>query len=108
MNYDILYSPEALEDLRSIYKYIAFELQASESAEGQVKRIRSAIRKLDTFPEGHSRVDWDPWSAMGMRFLPVDNFIVYYMVDNVDRKVQVVRIFYGGRDIEHIIQVQRD
>lgn len=41
---------------------------------------------------------------MGMRFLPVDDFIVYYLVDNNDGKVNIVRIFYGGRDVEHIIQ----
>ena len=41
---------------------------------------------------------------MGMRFLPVDNFTVYYLVDNDEGKVSIVRIFYSGRDVEHIIQ----
>ena len=39
-----------------------------------------------------------------MRYLPVDNYIVYYLVDNNKGTVSIVRIFYGGRDVEHIIQ----
>ena len=41
---------------------------------------------------------------MGMRFLPVDNYTVYYLVDDAEMSVEIVRIFYIGRDIEHLIQ----
>ena len=104
MTYQIIYSPESLDDLRAIYSYIAFEKLAPQNAEGQVNRIRKSIRSLDLFPEGHTTVEWEPWASMGMRFLPVDHFIVYYLVDNSARKVSIVRIFYSGRDVEHIIQ----
>ena len=104
MTYQIIYSPESLDDLRDIYSYLAFETLAPKNAEGQVNRIRKAIRALDLFPEGHTTVDWEPWASMQMRFLPVDNFIVYYLVDNNEGTVSIVRIFYGGRDVEHIIQ----
>ena len=39
---------------------------------------------------------------MKMHQLPVDNFIVYYLVDDEKRTVTVVRIFYGGRDIDNM------
>ena len=104
MTYKIIYSPESLDDLRTIYSYIAFEKLASKNAIDQVNRIRKAIRSLDLFPEGHSTVEWEPWASMQMHFLPVDNFIVYYLVDNSSGSVKIVRIFYSGRDVEHIIQ----
>lgn len=44
---------------------------------------------------------------MGMHQLPVDNFIVYYLVNDEERTVTVVRIFYSGRDIERIINSNR-
>ena len=47
MTFQIIYSPEALDDLRAIYMYIAYEKQAPENAESQTNRIRNAIRKLD-------------------------------------------------------------
>lgn len=104
MTYKTIYSPESLDDLRAIYSYIAFEKLAPQNAEGQVNRIRKSIRSLDLFPEGHTTVEWEPCASMGMRFLPVDNFIVYYLVDNNEETVSIVRIFYSGCDVEHIIQ----
>ena len=96
MTYKTIYSPESLDDLMAIYSYIAFEKLAPQNAEGQVNRIRKSIRSLDLFPEGHTTVEWEPWASMGMRFLPVDNFIVYYLVDNNEGTVSIVRIFTAG------------
>jgi len=40
---------------------------------------------------------------MKMHQLPVDNFIVYYLVDDEEMTVTVARVIYGCRDIEGII-----
>ena len=39
---------------------------------------------------------------MGMHKLPVDNFVVFYMVDSDAMTVAIIRIVYGGRDIESL------
>ena len=65
--------------------------------------IRKEVRSLDFMPARYTLVDWEPWHSMKMHQLPVDNFIVYYLVDDEKRTVTVARIFYGGRDIEEII-----
>ena len=98
--YRVVYSPEARDDLKEIYTYIAVELQAPETAEGQVNRIRKEIRSLDFMPSRYAIVDWEPWRSMGMHRVPVDNFVVYYAVNDGSRTVTVIRIFYGGRDVE--------
>ena len=103
MTYSVIYSPEAYKDLRSIYMYIAFELLSPGNAKSQIDRIRGGIRKLDIFPEGHSRVDWEPWASMQMHYIPIDNYIVYYLIDTNLQKVEIVRIFYGRRDVEAIV-----
>ena len=46
-NYKVVYSEEALDDLREIYAYIANELLVPEAAAGQVGRIRKEVRSLD-------------------------------------------------------------
>ncbi|MDD6615749.1 MAG: type II toxin-antitoxin system RelE/ParE family toxin [Lachnospiraceae bacterium] len=99
----VSYSGEALDDLRDIYTYIANELLVPETAAAQVGRIRKKIRSLDFMPARYALVEWEPWHSMGMHQLPVDNFIVYYLVDDVAGIVTVVRVFYGGCDIEEII-----
>lgn len=106
--YSVIYSPEAKDDLREIYSYIAYDLQAPETAKGQVNRIRKEIRSLDFMPSRYAIVDWEPWKSMGMHRVPVDNFVVYYTVNDCSHTVTVIRIFYGGRDIEGIVQAERD
>ncbi len=106
--YSVIYSPEALDDLKEIYAYIAFALLVPETAEGQISRIRKEIRSLDFMPLRYARVEWEPWRSMEMHRLPVDNFVVYYTVDDSTLIVTVIRIFYGGRDVEGIISVEKD
>ena len=39
---------------------------------------------------------------MGMHKILVDNFIVFYTVDDSQMEVSILRILYAGRDIESI------
>ena len=88
--YTVWYSLPAKTDLKAIYRYIAVNLKE--------------IKDLTLFPEKFPAVDWEPWSSKNVRKMPIDNFIVYYRVTHGDQSVEVVRIFYGGRDIENIIK----
>ena len=102
-NYTVSYSGDALNDLREIYTYIANELLVPETAAAQVGGIRKEVLSLDFMPARYALVEWEPWHSLGMYQFPVNNFIVYYLVDDKERTVTVARIFYGGRDIEEII-----
>lgn len=106
-SYSVVYSPEALNDLKDIYAYIAQELLAPDTALNQVNRIRKEIRSLDFMPSRYALVDWEPWKSMGMRKVPVDNFVVFYTVDSNSMTVVIIRIVYGGRDIESIAAKNR-
>ena len=102
--YSVRYSPAAREDLKGIYSYIAYMLKESTTAARQTDRIRKSIRSLDAMPERHRAVEWEPWASLGMRRMPVDNYVIYYLVDRAEHTVTVVRIFYGGRNVEEIIK----
>lgn len=102
--YSVVYSPAAKDDLFGIYSYIAQQLLVSQTATNQVNRIRNAIRSLETYPGRHSIVDWEPWLSLGMRKLPVDNYIVFFYADEAAKEVRIVRIVYGGRDLQNILK----
>ena len=102
--YSIHYTEEALQDLRDIYDYISVSLKAPSVASAQIHRIRSEIRALHTFPKRYRLVDWQPWASLKMRQLPINNFIVFYVVSDEANAVQVVRILYGKRDIPNIVE----
>ena len=102
-NYTINYSQVALDDLREIYAYIAKELFAPDTAKSQLKRIREKVRSLSFMPARYALVEFEPWHSVGIHQITVNNFIVYYLIDNETGIVTIVRIFYGGRNIEEII-----
>ncbi len=104
--YQVIYSPEALNDIRKIYSYIAYELQVPETATNQVNRIRHEIRTLDFMPMRYAIVDWEPWKSMQMHKLPVDNYIIFYIADSQRMTVTIIRIVYGGQDIEGSLKTQ--
>lgn len=102
-SYQVYYSEDAYEDLKGIYSYILNTLQAPKAALSITERLRKEIRSLEDNPSRYSLVQWEPWFSKKIRKLPVKNYIVFYVVDDKARTVTVVRIFYGGRDIEGII-----
>lgn len=101
--FKVNYSPEALEDLKEIYTYIAKDLLAPQTATTLIKHIRDNICSLGFMPARYVLVDWEPWHSMGVHRFPVNNFIVYYLIDNDQMSVSVARILYNGRDIENAI-----
>lgn len=102
--FKIIYSPEALNDLRKIYSYIAFKLKAPDTARNQALRIRKEIRSLGFMPDRYVLVDFEPWKSRNTHKVTVNNYVVFYAVDEDLLTVTVIRIFYGGQDIENILK----
>lgn len=100
MIFYVIYSAEARQDLRDIYEYIAYELLAPETAAGQIERIMKAVRSLEQMPMRHRLYEGEPWHSQGLRVLPVDNYLVFYLSDGTNATVSIIRIMYGGRDID--------
>lgn len=100
MKYKIELSEQADKDLRNIYEYIAFELQAPENASGQIDRLEKHILSLDSMPEKYRIYDKEPWKSRGLHILPVDNYVVLYIPDTDTKVVTILRIMYSGRDID--------
>lgn len=100
MIFDVQISEQADRDLRGIFEYIAFKLLAPENAAGQLDRLEEAISKLDCMPEKFRRYEREPWRSRGLRVVPVDNFLVFYIPDMENQIVTVIRVMYGGRDVD--------
>lgn len=99
MSYKIQYTTEARRDLRDIFTYISTELLVPEIAKNQARRIMDAVNTLDEFPMRHSLYKDEPWNSAGLRYLPIDNYIILYLPNEENGIVNIVRIMYGGRDI---------
>ena len=79
-----------------------------ENAVGQTDRIVEAVRKLDTMPNRNRLYEEEPWHSRGLRFFPVDNYLVFYKTDDKTKIVYVVRIMYSGCDIRKQLSKTED
>lgn len=100
MIFEIEISEQADSDLRGIFEYIAFELQSPENASGQLDRLEESIMSLDQMPERFREYENEPWHSRGLRLMPVDNYCVMYIPNKEDVVVTIIRVMYGGRDID--------
>ncbi|WP_349283502.1 type II toxin-antitoxin system RelE/ParE family toxin [Enterococcus cecorum] len=71
-----------------------------ENAAKQLERLESQILSLDKMPERFPRYGKEPWYSRGLRFVEVDNYIVFYIPDIKEQVVTVLRVMYSGRNIE--------
>ena len=86
-------------DLRRIYEYIAFTLLVPEIAAGQLDRIEKAIMKLQEMPDRCRLYEDEPWCSKGLRWMPVDNYIVYYITSAEEKTVTILRVMYAESNI---------
>jgi len=100
MIWDIDYTEDAAQDLQDIYDYIADVLLEPVIAAKQLNRIMDAVDTLGHMPFRYHSYDKEPWCAKGLRILPVDNYLIYYLPIESKKTVSVIRIMYGGRDID--------
>jgi toxin ParE1/3/4 len=94
----ISFRPRAERDLIALYEYIAAEA-GLDIAGKYLDRIETACLALSTFPErGRKRDDIRP----GIRVIGFERraSIVFLVAKS---GVEIVRILYGGQDIEHVL-----
>ena len=100
MSFKINITEQAEKDLRGIFEYIAFELKSVQNASGQLDRLEKNIMGLSSMPERFRAYDREPWHSRGLRVMPVDNYIVFYIPNHETETVTVIRVMYGGRDVD--------
>ncbi len=84
MKWIVQYTETAQDDLRGIYEYIAFNLFVPNAARKQLRDIIKTIEELDTNPQGFPIYNKEPLRSKGIRFVTVNNYIVFYYADEVN------------------------
>lgn len=98
MTRDVVFAPEAEDDLLQIYDFIADRANL-ERAYAYVERIRSYCLAFDAFPErGVRRDELRP----GLRIVGFERRVtIAFHITPV--LVIIDRILYGGRDVEGLL-----
>lgn len=91
---------DAIADLEEIFDFITGNGGTPEVAIGFVRRIRARCEKIGHVPEGGMP---RPDLGAGIRMVPFErSAMIAYRVH--DDAVEILNIFYGGRDYESLMK----
>jgi addiction module RelE/StbE family toxin len=90
--------PMAEEDLDGIFDYIAHTLEAPVAANRLMIKIEKAIQTLRDTPRIGPKCRDKILGQKGYRKLIINNYIVFYLIDDEARTVIVMRVIYGRRN----------
>ena len=96
--YNVIITPDAAMDLSQLKSYIAYTLQAPETALKYIRGLRQEIEKLDSFPGAVAPVPDEPWHSRGIRRIIHKNFYIYYRIDESTKCVHVLNVIYAKRN----------
>ena len=94
MNYQVKYLPETVIDRAEIRTYLAKYYEST--VRNFFVFLKERIGQLKEFPYSCPTYDDDP----DYRKLVVGDYLVFYMVDEDSKTVEIHRIFHGSQDIK--------
>ena len=100
MKYRIIYLPETLVDREDIANYLSQYYRGT--AKKFFARLHEKIARLKDFPYSCPVYEDDP----DYRKLAVGDYIVFYMVSENDKTVEIHRIFHQSQDIKRRLNKQ--
>ncbi|MCF6094364.1 type II toxin-antitoxin system RelE/ParE family toxin [Microaerobacter geothermalis] len=101
--YIIQITEPAEKDLFEIGSYISKELLEPETAKKVISKIAKGIYSLEELPLRNALVTDERLAQKGIRKIMVDNYIVFYIVNEESKTVTIIRILYGRRDWLNIL-----
>lgn len=97
MNFQVVVSEKAQEELQEIYDYIA-DTGFPQTAEKVIAELKEAILSLNYMPERCRLFDVEPWKSKGVRVKVTGAYGIYYTVEP-DNTVRIHHVFNCRMDI---------
>lgn len=101
--YKVELTEPAEQDFRGVYRYIATELSALETAFATMKALETAMRSLQELPKRNPLVRDERLAALGYRRMIAKNYSIFYRVEEKKGVVYIVRILYNRCDWQSIL-----
>ena len=96
--YHVKLTDYATGQLLEAVRYISRVLQAPDVALRWADRLEAEMAALSSMPARYPLTPEEPWHSEGIRRMPVDNFLVYYWINEELKTVWVTAVIYGRRD----------
>jgi plasmid stabilization system protein ParE len=94
----------AEEDILSTVRYITNVLNAPVAANNLLDEIEKHEKILENTPDIYPSVSDEYLAKNGLRFVMIKNYIMFYIINEDEKAVNVIRFLYGRRDWNNILR----
>ena len=95
--YKVVYLPIARRQLEEAVMYIAEELCAPDAADDLINAVDEAVRALSEMPYRHALYPLLFAMKREIRFMPVKNYNLFYVVNEDQKTVEIWRFIHQLR-----------
>ena len=104
MNFSLHITKKAEDDMQAAADYIEFTLLNPQAADDLLDRAELEIGSLSELPCTHQLVS-DPFlNALGIRFVMVNDYIAFFLIDEKEKTVYIVRFLHEKRNWIQILK----
>lgn len=103
MQYEIIRTDKAEEQLREIIFYIADDSGSVDIALKYLDKIEAAINQLREFPFSGSLPRYSTLRRQGFRVLIVERHLVFYKINEEEKSVIIYAVVDGRREYKNLI-----
>jgi toxin ParE1/3/4 len=97
-------SNAAYKDICETVTYIANELLEPHTANRLLDTLQDAINSLSENPHRHKLVDRADVFDHPIRMFTVENYIIFYLINENEKSVDILRVLYGRRDWTYLFR----
>ena len=104
MSYQLHITSVAERDIMQALDYIEFTLKNPAAAEHLLNDITQQINSLSDFPQKFHLIEDPILAGWGIRFVIVNNYLAFYLIDEDKQTVTIVRFLYQKSNWNSILR----
>ena len=102
--YKLRFSKLYKSDVDSSYNYIKDKLEAPMAADNLIKEILEKLNKIKENPNIRPLVQDEYLASFGYRLINVKNYAIFYIIDNDNKYIKIIRFLYKKRNWINILK----
>ena len=104
MSYKINFTAPAHQDIKNAVQYIAFTINNITAAISLNTLAYAKINTLPDFPEKYPLVNDISLAHYQIRYIPVDNYLIFYRINKTKEEIQILRFLYAKSNWQNILK----
>ena len=102
--YGLIFSKLYHSDLDESYNYISKKLESPMAADRLIIEVKKKLIEVKNNPTHRPLVNDEYLANLGYRIKIVKNYMIFYIIDDDNKHLKIVRFLYGKRDWMNILK----